>query len=398
MKNNTEIVIEESFRQYYGQIFSSLVCKFGIQWVTEIEDAIQNAFYKSLKSWKPERLPADKGSWLYVVAKNDLLNQIKKAGSQLQIPEEATPTTFTDDPRLRMILIIAGCKAVSLQGKIFFTLKNIFGLSVREMSVFALQSEEAIYKNIARSKKSIAVELKNFDYERDPDDNGDTNKEIVEEILYAVFNMAYDSFNPKIMNTIDEDLCMDALALAKIFHYKFRLSSTSNLLALFCFHLARIPAKIKDGVLVTFFNQDKALWDQQLLQSGLTFLSKPEKTDKYYIEALIVSKHMLANVYDDSHWCQIIDLYTILLQWDTSPFIRLNLAYCYFMAGEKERAYSILDSLANLLPEDHFYYTLVKLHIQNDLNTFETKEQWKDLMNQTEQEIRRNLINSFYIV
>lgn len=52
MKNKNSSVVESSYRTLYGKLFSALFNQFGANYVSEIEDAIQNSFYKSLKSWK----------------------------------------------------------------------------------------------------------------------------------------------------------------------------------------------------------------------------------------------------------------------------------------------------------------------------------------------------------
>lgn len=38
-----------NYRVLYGKLFSGLLSQFGINYVSEIEDAIQNSFLKSLK-------------------------------------------------------------------------------------------------------------------------------------------------------------------------------------------------------------------------------------------------------------------------------------------------------------------------------------------------------------
>lgn len=67
-----------NYRALYGKLFSALLSKFGGQFVTEIEDAIQNAFLKSLKIRSLEEKPNQLDNWLFIVARNDLMNQIKK--------------------------------------------------------------------------------------------------------------------------------------------------------------------------------------------------------------------------------------------------------------------------------------------------------------------------------
>jgi len=69
---------ETNYRALYGKLFSGLLNQFGANYISEIEDAIQNSFLKSLKIWKQKDVPNNKENWLFIVALNDLLNQIKR--------------------------------------------------------------------------------------------------------------------------------------------------------------------------------------------------------------------------------------------------------------------------------------------------------------------------------
>lgn len=69
---------EINYRAIYGKLFSGLLNQFGTSWIFEIEGAIQNSFLKSLKVWNQNNVPNNKENWLFIVARNDVLNQIKK--------------------------------------------------------------------------------------------------------------------------------------------------------------------------------------------------------------------------------------------------------------------------------------------------------------------------------
>ena len=69
MNSNLEI----NYRALYGKLFSGLLNLFGTNYVSEIEDAIQNSFLKSLKVWTKTNVPNNKENWLFIVARNCLL-------------------------------------------------------------------------------------------------------------------------------------------------------------------------------------------------------------------------------------------------------------------------------------------------------------------------------------
>ena len=395
MMNKISSLVESSYRTFYGKLFSALFSQFGANYVSEIEDAIQNSFYKSLKSWKPNQVPDNKENWLYIVARNDVINQIKK-DSRLQSQSDFTTNVETEnlkeDLRLKTILFLSKSKKVSSKVKVIFVLKNIFGLHIKEISECTLLSQDAIYKSINRAKKDFRQSTKDANFDLTFEQIADKEIEIVEEILYAVFNIGFDSFNEKTNSIINDDLCLEALSLSKILSDKFQRLTTKNLLALFCFHLARIPSKVKNDKIISFFEQDKTNWNQDFIKLGFNYLEKPEKLNKYYIEALIASKHMTATKYDIEHWNGIIELYQLLISVSNSPITKLNLCYCLSKAQRIEEAKELLEIVENELPNEHIYLSLVKANIFVSKKTLESEKIIDQVLKNINQKIRREYI------
>lgn len=395
MKNETSSIIESSYRTFYGKLFSALFSQFGAKYVNEIEDAIQNSFYKSLKTWKPNRVPNNKENWLFIVARNDVLNQIKK-GSRLHSQTHFKVIEETENPnedlRLKTILFLSKSKNVSSKVKVIFILKNIFGLHIKEISECTLLSQEAIYKSINRAKKNFQQTTKDADFDLTFEQITEKEIVIIEEILYAVFNIGFDSFSEKNKSIINEDLCLEALALAKILSDKFEKITTKNLLGLFCFHLARIPAKVKNNKIISFFEQNKTNWNNDFIKLGFHYLEKPEKLNKYYVEALIASKHMTNTKNDIQHWNEIIKLYQLLLSISNSPITKLNLCYCFSKAQRNEEAKELLMIVENELPNEHIYLSLVKANIFKYNRTLESEKIIEKVLKNINQKIRREYI------
>lgn len=120
-------IVETNYRALYGKLFSALTRQFGIQYFSEIEDAIQNSFLKSVKNWKPNNTPKKKENWLYITAKNDLLNQLKRNNKTTDLEVYQTTSYSepkTNDLRLETIFLVASSKTISQQAKIVFVLKT----------------------------------------------------------------------------------------------------------------------------------------------------------------------------------------------------------------------------------------------------------------------------------
>jgi RNA polymerase sigma-70 factor (ECF subfamily) len=213
---------------------------------------------------------------------------------------------------------------------------------------------------------------------------------IVEQILYAVFSIGFDSFDEKNIDLINEDLCLESLALAKMLLKVSDCSTTKNLIALFCFHLARMPAKVVDNQLISFFNQDTSRWNHDFLNLGLRYLEKPDELHKFYLEAIIVSRHMTASTYDEKYWDEIIDLYTLLECITNSPVVKINLAFCLSKAGMHHQALAKLESVENDLPEKHFYFSLVKAALLKKDNSQRANAILTRLIAQARQQMRQD--------
>lgn len=388
--------LEVNYRALYGKLFSGLLNQFGTNYISEIEDAIQNSLLKFLKIWNQSNVPDSKENWLFIVARNDVLNQIKKQKenhnfSVEQIEENVSISNETD-LRLQTIIFIASMENVSNQAKILFMLKNIFGLNIAEISESTLIRQEAIYKSINRTKKNIQIAYNDNEIDLNSITANPKSISIVEEILYAVFNIGFDSFSEKTENIVNKDLCLEAFALTKLLLNQYQVTSISNLLSLFCFHIARIPAKIESGKLISFFNQNREKWNKELMSLGFHYLKKTENISKFYIEAIIISKYMSIAELTKNDWTDIVSLYEMMQKVSQSPIVKLNYCFCLSRIGRTEEALNILSEIEKELPKEHIYFSLVKAKILKEINPKESDDLFISAMNKMNQKIRKEYL------
>src|SRR5207249_4230770 len=102
------------------------------------------------------------------------------------------------------------------------------------------------------------------------------------------------------------------------------------LLALLCFHAARLPGRLADdGALIQLEVQDRSKWDRDLIVRGFHFLEKAStgyELSEYHVEAGIASLHCAATSYEDTDWSRILELYDNLYHIKSSPIVALNRA------------------------------------------------------------------------
>ncbi|WP_185242101.1 DUF6596 domain-containing protein [Elizabethkingia anophelis] len=387
---------ETNYRAIYGKLFSGLLNQFGTNYVSEIEDAIQNSFLKSLKIWTQNNVPKNKENWLFIVARNDVLNQIKRQKENHNFSveqfEDTSSISNETDLRLQTITFISGLENISNQAKILFVLKNIFGLSIAEISDSTLINQEAIYKSINRTKKNIQLEFKGNNIDINSITANLQAISIAEEIFYAVFNLGFDSFSEKMEKIVNEDLCLEAFVLTKLLFSQYQSESTSNLLALFCFHIARIPAKVDNVKLISFFNQNREKWNKELLNLGFHYLKKPKTVSKFYLETVIISKYMSVSEFTQNDWTDIVKLYEMMQKVSQSPIVKLNYCFCLSKIGKTENALAILLEIEKELPNEHIYFSLVKAKILKEINPKEADDLFISVMDKMNQKIRKEYL------
>jgi predicted RNA polymerase sigma factor len=118
--------------------------------------------------------------------------------------------------------------------------------------------------------------------------------------------------------------------------------SSESLLALLCFHAARLPGRMDDdGGLIQLEIQDRSKWDRDLMGRGFHFVEKSSmgnELSEYHLEAGIASLHCAAPTSEKTEWAKILELYDMLYRLKPSPletnFFELKLKACRLRAAQ----------------------------------------------------------------
>ncbi len=184
-------------------------------------------------------------------------------------------------------------------------------------------------------------------------------------VLYLLFSEGY--FSKSNNNIIRKDLCAEAIRLALILTENplTNKGKTNALLALMCFQSSRLDARVNElEEAVLFEDQDRNLWNQELIDRGNYFLIKAcsgNETSKYHLEASIAYWH--TNQSDAQKWNNILQLYNQLILVEYSPIAALNRTYALYKAMGHEEA--ILEAEQLKLENNQFYHTLLGELYQN---------------------------------
>jgi RNA polymerase sigma-70 factor (ECF subfamily) len=152
--------------------------------------------------------------------------------------------------------------------------------------------------------------------------------EAVQHALYLLFSEGYHG-SGELMRA---ELCREAMRLCGLLaeHAACRTPRTLALLALMCFHAARLPGRAaEDGSLLLLEDQDRSSWDRELIQRGFQLLDASavgEEVSEYHLEAGIASEHCAAPSIAQTRWARIVEIYDLLLAMRSSPIVALNRA------------------------------------------------------------------------
>jgi RNA polymerase sigma-70 factor (ECF subfamily) len=168
-------------------------------------------------------------------------------------------------------------------------------------------------------------------------------------VLYLIFNEGYNASSGD--EPVRRELCEEALRLASIVAaFLPGEPEPGGLVALMLFHHARAAARRgEDGMPVLLDEQDRSLWDRDLIAKGEAALDVAARAGwlgVYCLQAAIAREHVRAVSAADTDWRAIVRLYDDLAAVAPSPVIDLNRAVAVSMSEGPEQGLELVDRLA----------------------------------------------------
>jgi len=345
---------EHFFRHEFGRIVATLTRLFGVGNLALAEDVTQDAFCRAMETWKLRGLPKNPSAWLMATAKNRALDILRRERTARMsepalarflesewtlVPtvEEVFSAYAVKDSQLRMMFSCCHPR-LSEEAQIALVLHILCGFNVKEIAQAFVSSHAAIEKRITRGKKILAESTKLFDL---ADADLPSRLSSVLQALYLLFNEGYHGSSPEA--AVRMELCQEAIRLMNLLIEQPSLAIPQSyaLAALMYLNAARLPTRLDgSGNLVSFFEQDRSLWDHTLIAEGQALLNlsaSGTELTKYHIEAAIASMHTSAARSEDTDWKQIVSLYDMLMALHPSPVIALNRAIAIAQLDGPER-------------------------------------------------------------
>lgn len=332
------------------------------------EEAYQEACLRALKNWPRNGPPRDPVAWLILVGRNAALDGTRKRSRDVTLPPDELISDLTDaeaplierlddshyrDDVLRLLFICCHPDLPATQ-QVALALRIVSGLSVAQIARAFLVSDAAMEQRITRAKARIAKADVPFDAPG-PIERSE-RLAAVATMIYLLFNEGYTAGG----DPARASLCDEAIRLARLLLRLFQTEpEIMGLTALMLLQQSRLPARFdQNGEVVLLEDQDRALWNDNLINEGVALLDKAMRRNQpgaYQVQAAIAATHARAAQFSETDWAGIDALYAALERMQPSPVVTLNRAVAVAKLHGPSAGLSMIAPLEKAL-SGYFHY------------------------------------------
>jgi RNA polymerase sigma factor (sigma-70 family) len=321
------------------------------------EDAVQEALLAAATQWPQQGTPDNPRAWLIHVASRRFTDQLRsdlarkhrenQAALDAVMESQGLEVTAEAEEDDTLILLFMCCHpALTPSSAIALTLRAVGGLTTKEIASAYLVPETTMAQRISRAKQSIRASGIRFQL---PDGSERVRfLGSVLHVLYLIFNEGYaSSAGPDLRRG---DLSDEAIRLTRMLHrLRPEEPEVAGLLALMLLTDARRLARTgPEGELIPLDEQDRTLWDRQVIAEGAALLTSalPKgSVGPYQLQAAIAAVHDEAPRSEETDWPQILALYELLKRISDNPIVMLNHAVAAAMVHGSREGLALLEKL-----------------------------------------------------
>lgn len=318
------------------------------------EEALHDAFSAAMDQWPRDGLPDNPRAWLVSTGRFKAIDQLRRrarfdtsledVADRLDEETEEMDDENIEDDRLRLVFTCCH-PSLSPDAQVALTLREVCDLTTEEIARAFLTSAPTVAQRIVRAKAKIRDAR--IPYEVPAPAQLPERLDSVLHVIYLVFNEGYSASTGNAVTR--HDLSAEAIRLGRLLVELLPESEAMGLLALMLLHDSRRHARMSaDGDLILLDEQDRSLWDRELIAEGSELITRSLNSRRfgtYTIQAAIVGVHAEATTPPDTDWHEIVGLYDLLLRIAPSPVVELNRAVAVAMRDGPEAGLTIIDDM-----------------------------------------------------
>lgn len=347
--------VEEIYRAESRRVLATLIRLLGD--FDTAEEALHEAFMAATEQWPQNGIPTNPRAWLVSTGRFKAIDSIRRrARYDASLRELAKHSEIiTDDVQEqedehlqddRLRLVFTCCHpALKPEARLALTLREVCGLTTEEIARAFLTKPATVAQRIVRAKNKIRDAR--IPYEVPTALELPARLDTVLHAIYLVFNEGYSaSFGTALTRA---DLSGEAIRLGRLLTQLLPEPEVMGLLALMLLHESRRAARTSaTGDLVLLEQQDRSLWNGELISEGIALLERTlaaRRTGPYTLQAAIAAVHAEASDAARTDWAQIVALYDLLLRVEPSPIVELNRAVAVAMRDGPIKGLELIDAL-----------------------------------------------------
>jgi RNA polymerase sigma-70 factor, ECF subfamily len=358
-ESGSPVLLEHLFRRESGRIVAWLARLLGSTYLQLAEDAAQEAMLRAVQTWTFQGIPQNPEAWLFRTAHNYAISSVRRGtvfsrkADELVSVLETTAQPILDidaeqslrDDELRMVFMCCHPK-LAPDAQVALSLKLVGGFSTEEIARIFLSGQNTIAQRLVRAKRLIREQKLTLAMPSRARLEQRLNS--VLKVIYLMFSGGYAAHSGE--ELIRSDVCLEALRLGRLVaSSSMGAPRVDALVALMALQAARLPARTDAaGDLVLLEEQNRELWDDDLIALGFSYFDKSiagDNVSEWHIQAAIAATYASAASSAEIDWASILKHYNQLMEMTDSPVVALNRAVVVMKVHGAEASLAALTPL-----------------------------------------------------
>jgi RNA polymerase sigma-70 factor, ECF subfamily len=344
--------VDVVYRAESRRVFATLIRLLGD--FDRAEEALHDAFRAALEQWPRDGVPVNPRAWLVSAGRFKAIDALRRQARFTPLETISNPSGPAGDTPAEgesvaddlLRLIFTCCHpALAQDGQVALTLREVCGLTTEEIAHAFLVPAPTLAQRIVRAKAKIRGAR--IPYQVPSASELADRLNAVLRVIYLVFNEGYAASSGEALTRAD--LTGEAIDLGRLLVRLLPEPEAIGLLALMLLQDSRRAARNSpSGDLILLEEQDRSLWDQDLIAEGAALVNRALASGRfgaYTLQAAIAAVHAEARHATATDWARIALLYDFLMRVAPSPVVELNRAVAIAMRDGPDAGLVLIDAL-----------------------------------------------------